>query len=381
MKLSNWCLVASAAALATTVAACGGPGGGSSKKDSSGPIKIAVVDAQSGQMSSLGHWESNGAQLAVAQANAAGGVNGRKIQLHVFDDQGDPTTGTNLARKIATEGYVAMIGTSESAVTTAMAPILKKEKIPNITSGQADSMTQLGSEYLFLNGPTSTTYDSTLAKYLVSTKKLSKFAMITNNDSYGEGERTAFKAALAADHITPVADDVVTTDQKNFSSALTSIRQKNPQVLFIGAEEVEAGLIAKQARQLGLKTLFAGSAPLSTPVYINAAGVPVANGTVVSTPYLSNDSSPAAKKFAAAYQAKFNETAELHGAKAYDGTNIMIQALKSSKAATGSDLAEAIRGTKYHGLLGDFAYNDKGVGIFKTVIGQISGGKLVAISA
>src|SRR5262245_29498695 len=107
---------------ALVVAGCQAPGSSSGNSGSganAGPIKIAVVDAQSGQLSSLGAWESKGAKLAVSEWNKNGGVNGRKIQLDVFDDQGDPTTGTNLARKIASEGYIAMIGTAESAVTIA----------------------------------------------------------------------------------------------------------------------------------------------------------------------------------------------------------------------------------------------------------------------
>lgn len=375
-------VITGAAITALALTACGGPGSSGSKKgSSSGPIKIAVVDAQSGQLSSLGHWEVSGAKLAVAEANKAGGIDGRKIQLGVFDDQGDPTTGTNLARKISSQGYLAMIGTAESAVTTAMAPILKQEEIPNITSGQADAMTKLGSQFLFLNGPTSTTYDETLAKYLVDQKGYKKVALITNNGSYGSGERKAFTAALKARSVTPVADQVVNPDQKEFSSALTTIRQKKPDIVFIGAEEVEAGLIAKQARGLGITAVFAGAAPLGTPVYVSTAGVKNANGSIVSTPYLSNDSSAASRKFAAAYQAMFHETAELHGAKAYDGAQILIQALKTSKVATGQKLADAIRATKYSGLLGNFNYNANGVGITATAIGTITGGKLVAAAS
>src|SRR3954454_9172383 len=207
---------------------CSAPGSDDeSSGNDSGPIKIALVDAQSGQLSSLGAWELKGAKLAVTEWNAQGGINGRQIQLDVFDDQGDPTTGTNLARKIQSEGYLAMIGTAESAVTIAMAPTLKTAAIPNITSGQSPGLVAVGSEFLFLNGPTSTTYDETLAKYLVDQQGIKSIAMITNNGSYGKGEHDAFTAALQKRSVTPVADQVVTTDQKDFSAALPSIRQKN----------------------------------------------------------------------------------------------------------------------------------------------------------
>jgi branched-chain amino acid transport system substrate-binding protein len=370
----------SAAALAAVLAAgCSAPGGDKeSSGDDSGPVKIALVDAQSGQLSSLGAWELKGARLAVDEWNAQGGVNGRKIQLDVFDDQGDPTIGTNLARKIDSSGYLAMVGTAESAVTIAMAPTLKQAEIPNITSGQSPGLVGVGSEFLFLNGPTSTTYDETLAKYVVDQQGMKTIAMITNNGSYGKGEHDAFLKALKSRSVTPVADQVVTTDQKDFSAVLTGIRQKNPQVIFVGAEEVESGLIVKQARDLGITVPFAGAAPQGTPVFTDTAGAKNAEGTIVSSPYLSNEVSDASKKFAAAYKAKYGEEAELHGAKAYDGAQILLTALKTSNVATGKKLADAIRATMYQGLLGSFAFDQTGVGIFATSIGTIQDGKLVA---
>ena len=371
-----------AVAITAALVACSPPGSDddSATGGNAGPIKIALVDAQSGQLSSLGAWELKGARLAIDEWNKAGGINGRTIELGVFDDQGDPTAGTNLARKIANEGYLAMIGTAESAVTIAMAPILQQSRIPNITSGQSPGLVAVKSPFLFLNGPTSTTYDETLAKYVVETKGYKNIAMISNNGSYGKGEHDAFRKALSSRNLTPVADQVVTTDQKDFSAALTTTRQKNPDLIFLGAEEVESGLIVKQARDLGIKVPFAGAAPQGTPVFRDTAGVANVEGTIVSSPYLSNDISDATKKFAAAYKAAYNEEAELHGAKAYDGTQILITALKNSSAAKGEALADAIRATRYTGLLGDFAYDETGVGIFATSIGTIVNGQLVAAS-
>src|SRR5947208_3370660 len=204
-----------AALICLAGAACSAPGSSSSSAGAggggtpSGPIKIAVVDAQSGSASDLGQFEYRGVKLAVDQANAAGGVGGRKIALSLFDDQGDPTVGTELARKITSQGDIAMLGTAESAVTLAMAPILRSEHIPNITSGQSTKLLAVGSPYLFLNGPTGLTYDSTLAKYLVQTRGYKTFAMLTNNDSYGAGEHDAVLSSLKTLGITPDADKVV----------------------------------------------------------------------------------------------------------------------------------------------------------------------------
>ncbi|SDY61269.1 substrate-binding protein [Modestobacter sp. DSM 44400] len=238
-------LVLGAALLATGCSAPGASSSDSADGTKAGPINFAVIDAQSGQFSSLGHWEHNGVQLAVDEQNADGGVCGRKLTLTQFDDQGDPTTGTTLAQKVATGDFTAVFGSANSGVSLAMIPILGQAQLPEMTSGQSPKLEATGSPFMFLNSPTSTTFDTTLAKYAVSTKGFSQIAMITNNGAYGSGEHDAFLAALKDLGVAPVADEVVTPDQKDFSAALTSIRQQNPDALFIGAEEVESGLIAK----------------------------------------------------------------------------------------------------------------------------------------
>nr|WP_240973569.1 ABC transporter substrate-binding protein [Nonomuraea sp. FMUSA5-5] len=364
------------------LAACAPPGQqAGSGATATGPIKVANVNAQSGQLSSLGQWEHKGVKLAIDEANKAGGVHGRQIQLDLFDSQGDPTVGTNVARKIAAEGYVAMLGTAESAVTLAMAPILKDAKIPNITSGQSPKLAELKSPFLFLNAPTSVTFDETLAKYLVDDKGMKKIALISNNGAYGAGEHDAFLNSLKTRNVTPAADEVVTPDQKDFNANLAKIREQDPEVLFIGAEEVQSGLIAKQARELGIKAVFAGGAPVGTDVYATTAGLKNAEGTIVSSPYLSNEATPEIKEFAARYKAAYNEEARMHVAKAYDGASILVEALKQTKGEGGQKLADAIRGVKRAGLLGTYTYDANGVGIHETKIGLVKDGKVVPEAA
>jgi branched-chain amino acid transport system substrate-binding protein len=366
---------------AASAAACGAPGSGSGSGGggSSGPIKIAVIDAQSGQSSSLGKWEYDGVKLAVSQANAAGGIGGRKISLSLFDDQGDPTVTTNIAHKVASGGYSAVFGAAESADSIAMAPILERAKIPAITSGQSPQLTQLHDPYEFLNTPTSLTYDSTLASYLIKTRGFKRIAMISNNDAYGQGEHDAFKADLTSAGLTPLDDEIVTPDATNFSADLTAIRQKHPQAIFIGAEEVESGLIAKQARALGIKAIFAGGAPMGTPLFVSTAGAPDVEGSIVSTAYLSNNLNAQTRAFAAAYQTAYHQAPELHGAKAYDGAQIVIRALRAAHGAGGLKLANAIRAVHYDGLVGSFRFDATGVGVRMTRIGVIRNGQLMAV--
>jgi len=378
--MNRWAPIVPAAVLgvALAVTSCAAPGGQAASGNETGPIKIAVINPQSGQVSSLGAWELKGVKLAVAEANAAGGINGRQLQISVLDDQGDPTVATNLARKAASDGAVVVFNAT-SANSLAMAPILTGAKIPEITSGQSPKLAATGSKFLFMNSPSSIINGQSLVEYLVGTKGYKSIAMICNNGAYGKAEQDAFTASLSSKGVKPVANQVVTPDQKDFSSALTSIGQTKPQVLFIGAEEVESGLIAKQARQLGITAIFAGGAPIGTDVYYKTAGTKVGEGSIVSTPYLGNDTDAKTKKFAAAYEKAYGEAAELHGAKAYDGAQVMIKALQATKGAGGEELADAIRAVRYEGLVGSFAFDEKGIGVHKTTIAVIRDGKQVAV--
>jgi len=203
--------------------------------------------------------------------------------------------------------------------------------------------------------------------------------MISNNGTYGKGEHDSFLAELTKASVTPTADKVIAPDVKDFTAVLTEIRGTSPKVLFIGAEEVQSGLIAKQARSLGITATFVGAAPIGTPTFVQTAGVDVAEGSVMTSPYLSNDTNAKTKAFAAAYQKAFNSEAEFHGAKAYDGMTIFIQAMKKTpNDLSGPKLIEAVRSITYDGLLGQFKYDEVGLGLHATQIGILKAGKIVA---
>jgi branched-chain amino acid transport system substrate-binding protein len=382
--VSHRCTKLIAAALvvlcATLASACGRESSSSDSSTASKTLRVALIGPQSGQLASLGDWDYKGVTLAAKEINANGGAGGLKIQVTRMDDQGDPTTGGNLARKAVGQGFNVVFGSSSSTISLAMLPILTAAKIPQITSGQADALTQQGSSFIFLDSPTSTTYDATLASYVVGKLGKKRIAMITNNGAYGKGEHDAFLAALDKAGLKPVADKVVTPDQKEMSGPLSRIRSARPDALFIGAEEVESGLIAKQARSLGIDATIVEGAPAGTPQYLETAGQQAAEGTIVSSPYLSNDLNAKTSAFAAAYKKAYGEASELHGAKAYDGMQIVAKAVATLNGKVTSEaIAQAMHSITYDGLLGQFKYNDKGVGLSKTHIGVIKDGKVEAV--
>lgn len=377
MNLRNLAIpVVLAASAAAMLGACSPPGPGSGDGAAgSGPIKVAIIGPQSGVTSFLGESERQAIQLAFDQANKAGGIDGRKIEFTVYDDKGDPTTGSNLARRAASEGAIAVMGSSLSGVTLAIAPILTDDEIPQFTTAVSPGLPELESPFLFMSSPTSEVIDETLADFLVTKKGYESIALITNNGAFGKGEHDAFTTALKSRQVEPVADEVVTPDQQNFSAALTKIREAKPEVLFIGAEAVQSGLVAKQARDLGIDAVFAGTVSI-TDIYVKTAGADTAEGTVAATSYIGDE--PGAQEFSEAFQKVAGNPADIYAAKAYSGALVLVQALKNSKGATGADLADAIRSANVTTVAGDYQFDQNGVGLSSAKLAVMQGGKLVS---
>jgi branched-chain amino acid transport system substrate-binding protein len=369
---------ASLAAIVMALLACGGQLSGSGGSTSSAPIVVDLIGTFSGQNADLGNWAWDGVKLAIDGANAKGGISGRRITLQKYDDQGQPTVGTDLAQRAISDHATMVYGSDLSTVTLAMIPTLTSARIPQITSGQAPAILSQGSSYIFLDSTTSGVFDQTLAHYLVEKQHITSIAMVTNNDAYGKGEHDSFLGELTKLSLTPTIDKIVTPDQKDFTSVLTEVRATSSKALFIGAEEVETGLIAKQARSLGITATLTGGAPMGTPTYLLTAGADVAEGTIMTSPYLDNNANSRTRAFAAAYRKAYGQDPELHGAKAYDGMSVFIAAMrKAGSDLSGPKLTEAVRSIEYDGLLGHFKYDDRGLGLHATQIGFIKGGKVV----
>ena len=157
---------------------CGGTSGTGANASGSGaatasptpdPIRVTLIGSFTGQNADLGSWMYNGVKLAIDEANTAGGVSGRKLDLIKYDDQGQPTIATDLAQRAISEKTVMVYGANLSTLSLAMIPILTAAKIPQITSGQAPALLQQKSPYIFIDSTTSVVFDQTLAKYVLNT--------------------------------------------------------------------------------------------------------------------------------------------------------------------------------------------------------------------
>ncbi len=376
--------LATLACLALLLAACGSSPATTGSTNSNAPIEIGWDGPLTGVNADLGQWDTQGIELAFAQVNAQGGIHGRQLHLTTFDDAGVSTKGvTNVQRLITQNHIVACFCTPLSGVALAVEPYLTRAQIAQFTPGLSTALTAQHSSYIFRDTPAGPSFEQTLITYLVQQKHFTKFAQITDADAYGQGEAQYQQTTLKSFGLTPVAPlQTYNPNDTSFTGQLNTILATHPEVILLGGEEVTSGLIAKQARQLGFTGQIAGGAAIGTPTFIKTAGTTVANGVYFSSAYISNDTNAQTKAFAAAYQAKWGVAPEGHGAKAYDGAELLIQALNSIYPnITGAAIATALHNIhNYQGLQGVASFDAAGEAFHNTLMGVITNGQLTPLS-
>lgn len=343
------------------------------------PIKVGLIAPMSGTNAILGEWEKKSISIAIDELNAAGGINGRPIELLIEDDEADPTKSVSLAQKLITQdGIVACFATPNSTPTLALVPVFEKYKVPHLCGALNDGITKTGSKFTFRNTPPGSAYETTVVNFLVK-KGYSKFAIISDTSAYGKGQGDYQEAALTANGLQALTRESYGIEDKDFTGQLTKILATNPEVLLIAGSEVAAGLIAKQSRQLGFTGQIAGGAAVGTTKFVEVAE-DAAEGAFYATPYPSNDLNDMARAFAAKYTARWGDEPENHGAKGYDQTQLLILALKNAYPnITGETIADELHKIcGYQGLQGEFCFDETGEGIKECFIGVVKDGKLVA---
>ncbi len=335
------------------------------------PLNLAIIGAMTGTSASLGEWMVRGVTLAVEEKNAAGGIKGCPINIKVFDDTGDPTTSVSVAQKvIAEEDVIAAWATTNSSCVLADLPLFQEAKIPQFTFGTNVAITAQGSPYIFRSCPAGPAFEKPIIEYLTG-QGYTKFAIIGDNTAYGKGEAEYQTAALKEKGLEPLAYEQHGADDKDFSGQLTKIININPEVLLISSSEVAAGLIAKQARQLGFTGIMAGGQPIGTPKFLETAGAEFAEGIIFASGYPGNDYNDQTRKFAKAYFDRWGAEAETHGANVYDLMQVVFIAMEKADPLTPENVAaEMHKVCNLQGLQGNICVEENGETLTKTMMGK-----------
>jgi len=328
-----------------TIAACNKSGPPSTSSTSSeNTIRIGEVGTMTGTEASFGVGTHRGIQLAVDEINSNGGINGKKIELISRDDQGKPEETTSAATQLISRYHVtALIGGLPSSRTMAMAPIAQENKTLLVSpSGTNPKVTDFG-DYIFRVCFIDPFQGHVMAKFALQNLKMKNIAILRDIKSdYSIGLAQFFAETLKKGGGSVVTEQSYSSGDIDFKSQLTAIRAKGPQAIFIPGYYTEAALIARQARELGMKIPLLGGDGFDSPKFLEIGGNAV-NGTYFSTHYSSEDKSPLVQNFISKFKETYHIIPDGLSTLGYDAVMVLADAIKrasslapSSTSGTGS---------------------------------------------
>ena len=309
------------------------------------PIKIGALFSVTGPPSFLGEPERNTAQMVVDELNKSGGIKGRKIELIVYDTQGDATKAVQAATRLIKDDKVAaIIGPSTTGDTMAVIPLVEKAQIPMISCAAGIKITDPVKKWVFKTAQNDSLAVARIYEHLKKLK-VSKVAILTVSDSFGASGREQLKAQAAGFGLQIVEDDTYGPKDTDMTAQLTKIRGSQAQVLICWGTNPGPAVIARNAKQLGLKLPLYMSHGVSSKKFIELAGEAAEGILLPSGRVLVADLLPKSDKqrksllsFIKDYQSHYKAEGDHFGGHAWDAVMLLKGALER-----GGDTPAAIR--------------------------------------
>jgi branched-chain amino acid transport system substrate-binding protein len=321
-------------------------------------IRIGVAGPMTGDQAKMGMDFKNGVTLAVEEWNAKGGVLGKNIMILVADDQHDPKQAVSVANKLVNDGAVGVIGHFNSSCSIPASDVYSRAGIPMISPGSTNpQLTEKGYRGVFRVCGRDDQQGKVGAAFVMNQLNLKRVAVIHDKTTYGQGLADEFKKFITGKVDVVYYGGIIQGD-KDFKTVLTSIREKKPELIYFGGIYPEAGLLVKQARELGLNVPFMSGDGTIDPKFIEIAGPSAAEGTYLT---FSPDTKkmPTASSFVGNYEKKFGEIGP-YSVYAYDAANILLTAIRDSGQTDGKKVIEKLHSSEFSGALGKITFNEKG---------------------
>lgn len=324
--------IALALSLVLTIGLFGGCTSQSQSSSSSGDIKIGVIMPLTGSVAQFGQSGKKGLDLLQEETNKNGGILGKKVNFIYQDDEGKAASSANVAQKLINDdGVVSIIGPLTSTCAISVSTIAQQNKIPMVTgTGTNPKITQAG-DFVFRTCFIDPFQGTVVAKFATS-KLSSKTATIlyNNGDDYSKGLAEAFKTAFEKNGGKVLEEETYATNDQDFNAQLTKLKSQNADVMFLPDYYSTVGVIAKQARALGIKSTFLGGDGWDSAKLFDIGGTSV-DGAYFSDHYSADDTSAAVVNFVKSYKAKYKgETPDAMAALNYDAGKILLTAIKNA---------------------------------------------------
>lgn len=350
-----------AAMAVTALTGCGSNSGSSSKKDAD-KYYIGGIGPTTGATAIYGTAVKNGAQIAVDEINAAGGINGKQIEYRFEDDQNDAEKAVNAYNTLKDWGMQMLVGTTTTAPCIAVAGKTASDNLFQITpSASAPSVLSSGNGNIFQVCFTDPNQGIASAQYIAENKLAKKIGIIyDSSDVYSSGIEEKFEAEAKDKGLQIVSKAAFTADSKtDFGTQLQKAKDAGADLLFLPIYYQEASIILKQADTMGYKPKFFGVDGMDGILTVENFDTKLAEGVMLLTPFAADAKDKAVQKFVKTYKEQYKDTPNQFAADSYDAVYALKAAIEESKATTdmsASDMCDALKGAmtkiKMQGLTG-----------------------------
>ena len=350
-----------AAMAVTALTGCGSNSGSSSKKDAD-KYYIGGIGPTTGATAIYGTAVKNGAQIAVDEINAAGGINGKQIEYRFEDDQNDAEKSVNAYNTLKDWGMQMLVGTTTTAPCIAVAGKTASDNLFQITpSASAPSVLSSGNGNIFQVCFTDPNQGIASAQYIAENKLATKIGIIyDSSDVYSSGIEEKFEAEAKTQGLNIVSKAAFTADSKtDFGTQLQKAKDAGADLLFLPIYYQEASIILKQADTMGYKPKFFGVDGMDGILTVENFDTKLAEDVMLLTPFAADAKDKTVQNFVKTYKEKYKDTPNQFAADSYDAVYALKAAIEESKATTdmsASDMCDALKGAmtkiKMQGLTG-----------------------------
>lgn len=315
-------------------------------------IKIGFFAPLTGFAAADGTSAKHAVEIGVKEINDKGGIDGKQIELVVYDDRHNSKDAVAIANKlIERDKVVAVVSGSYSMPTRVTAPIFQGAGIPMVAGYAVHPDVTTAGDYIFRNGYRGEVEGAAAADVAVKLLHAKKLAVLTMDNDFGRTLAAAFKERAAELGAELISDNVYALGEKDFSPLLTKVKEANPELLYTSGYYNEAALVTKQAQDLGLTVQILGEEGFDSPKFLELAG-DAAEGTVFTTNLNRDDPRPFVQEFLKSYKETYGIDPDMVGASSYDAFKIIVAAIETAGTEPKA-IRDAIAGLKdFEGVTG-----------------------------
>ena len=327
-------------------------------------VKLGGAAPLTGNQSHLGKDLENGTRLAIEEANAKGvTIGGKKIKFELIgeDDQADPRTGTTVAQRLVDAGVKGVIGHLNSGTSIPASRIYDQAGIPQVSPASTNpKLTLQNFSGVFRTIANDVQQGTGLGKYATGALGAKRVAIIDDRTAYGQGLADETAKAVKESGGEVVAREFTTDKATDFNAILTKIRATNPEVVFYGGMDAQAGPMVRQMKQLGITAKFLTGDGGCSPEMIKLAGDGMSSSAYCSMPGLPLEKMPGGADFRERYKKRFNADVQVYSPYAYDAAMAIITAMQKADSVEPSKYLPELKKSNFPGVIGNVSFDANG---------------------